>query len=332
MDGPTTGEPVEMCSHAARYYEKLMSAKSSDPEAAEVLLSKLSEEAAGRPHLRAADRKKLEGKITEGEVRKAIRRTAKGKSPGPDGMPAEYFHVMENVIASDLADYYNELYDDRKLTDNMLLGEIILLYKKKDPRDIRNYRPITLLQVQYKLLTKIMVERLKQVIEKIISPSQPGFVPGRRIQGNTQLLNLMEAYLDETDEDGLLIFLDWEKAFDRVSWDYLHGAAKAIGLGGTMCEWLHMLYDSDHPARRGVSVNGFKSDYFGLGAGTAQGCPASRVIFLIIAEGLARLILDDPEWRGIMVGGKDLRLSQTPPLVVLSICKSRPTTDRRNSL
>ena len=147
VDGPTTGEPVEMCSHAARYYEKLMSAKSSDPEAAEVLLGKLSEEAAGRPHLRAADRKKLEGKITEGEVRKAIRRTAKGKSPGPDGLPAEYFHVMENIIAFDLADYYNELYEDRRLTDNMLLGEIILLYKTKDPRDIRNYRPITLLQV-----------------------------------------------------------------------------------------------------------------------------------------------------------------------------------------
>ena len=52
---------------------------------------------------------------------------------------------MENVIASDLADYYNEQYDDKRLTDNMLLGEIILLYKKKDPRDIRNYRPITLL-------------------------------------------------------------------------------------------------------------------------------------------------------------------------------------------
>ena len=161
---------------------------------------------------------------------------AKGKSPGPGGLPAEYFHVMEDVMASDLTAYFNEMYDDRELTANMLMGEIILLYKKKDPRDIRNYRPITLLNLEYKLLTKILVGRLKLVIERIISAPQTGFVPGRRIQWNTHLLNLIEAYLDETDEEGLLVFLDWEKAFDRCSWSYLHRAASALGLGTTMCE------------------------------------------------------------------------------------------------
>ena len=65
VGGPTTGEPGEMCSHVARYYEKLMSAKSSDPEAAEVLFGKLSEKKEGRPHLKDADRKKLDGKISE---------------------------------------------------------------------------------------------------------------------------------------------------------------------------------------------------------------------------------------------------------------------------
>ena len=66
---------------------------------------------------------------------------------------------MESVLVNDLTSYYNELYDERQLTPNMLMGEIILLYKKKDPRDARNYRPITLLNSEYKILTRIPVER-----------------------------------------------------------------------------------------------------------------------------------------------------------------------------
>lgn len=97
----------------------------------------------------------------------------------------------------------------------------------------------------------------------------------RHIQWNIHLLNLIEAYLDVTDEDGMAILLDWEKAYDRVSWDYLHAAAKAIGLGTYFCEWLHVLYDSDRPVKRRVNVNGHIGEYFDLGCSTAQGCPAS---------------------------------------------------------
>ena len=90
----------------------------------------------------------------------------------------------------------------------MRLGEIILLYKKKDPRDVRNYRPITLLNTDYKILTKILGARMKKVIDTVISDEQTGFVPGRVITWNNHLLNLVQAYLDETDEEGLMIFLD----------------------------------------------------------------------------------------------------------------------------
>ena len=154
------------------------------------------------------------------------------------------------------------------------------------------------------------------MIEQVISPTQNGFVPGRRIEWGTHLLHLIDAYLDETDQEGLMIFLDWEKAFDRCSWDYLHQAADAIGLGTYMCDWLHMLYDGRNPAKRRVSVNGYMTSYFDLACGTAQGCPASPIIFLLIAEGLSRLIMDvpddpnEPKWSGIKIAGKEHRLSQ----------------------
>ena len=160
------------------------------------------------------------------------------------------------------------------------------------------------------------MERLKKVIEQVISPSQNGFVPGRRIEWGTHLLHLIDAYLDETDQEGRMIFLDWEKAFDRCSWEYLHQAADAIGLGTYMCDWLGMLYDHQNPAKRRVSVNGHMTSYFELQCGTAQGAPASPIVFLLIAEGLSRLISDEPDepevppWSGIVVSGKEHRLSQ----------------------
>ena len=94
------------------------------------------------------------------------------------------------------------------LTDSMRRGNIILLYKKKDPYDIRNYRPITLLNADYKILTKILVERLKSVVTEWVSTSQTGFVPKRQITENSLLCKLIQAYLDETDEEGLFLFLD----------------------------------------------------------------------------------------------------------------------------
>ena len=89
-------------------------------------------------------------------------------------------------MAPDLADMYNECGADGQLTPTMMLGEIILLYKKKDPRDVRNYMPITLLNIDYKILAEILVSRLKKVIDTVNSEEQTGFVPGRVITINME--------------------------------------------------------------------------------------------------------------------------------------------------
>jgi hypothetical protein len=82
---------------------------------------------------------------------------------------------------------------------------------------MRKYRPITLLQVDYKIYAKILVARLKNKIINITSPAQLGFVPGRVITEATHLLKLIQAYLDENEEEGLILALDCEKAFDKAS-------------------------------------------------------------------------------------------------------------------
>jgi hypothetical protein len=174
---PTVSSPGDMLGALTKYYEKLMSDKGMDGVAAEKLFAKLRER-----KLSNQDRDRIEGEITVDEVLDAIAHLAPRKSPGPDSIPPEFYRRFATMLAPDMADMYNECGADGQLTPSMMLGEIILLYKKKDPRDVRNYRPITLLNIDYKILAKILVSRLKKVIDTVISEEQTGFVPGRVIE------------------------------------------------------------------------------------------------------------------------------------------------------
>ena len=106
-------------------------------------------------------------------------------------------------------------------------GTISILYKKKDREDIRNYRPITLLNLDYKLMTKALCNRMGPVMNYITSKRNTGFVPGRFIVENPQFLRMVQAKILEDHQKypevgGAFVFLDMEKAFDRVSWDFLN--------------------------------------------------------------------------------------------------------------
>ena len=301
-----TSSTEEMLQASSGYYEALMCEKPSDLTASKPLLDEISK----RPIPKSAANA-LEGSITVSEARKAIRSMAKGKAPGPDGLHAEFYKIHEHLLITRLTQAYNEMHQEGTLTPSMREGNIILLYKKKDPYDIRNYRPITLLNTDYKILAKILVARMKQVMDEFISLPQTGFVPNRVITENSLLCKLIQAYLDETDEEGLFLFLDLEKAFDRCSHDYLNAAVKAAGLGKDMLRWIETFYNPDMPMYRRTTVNGHTSHYFPIKSGVAQGCPLSPILFLFITEGLTRYILNAPDqqYKGITVGKEEYRLS-----------------------
>ena len=196
--------------------------------------------------------------------------------------------------------------------ESVRTGDIIFLYKKDEVRDVRNYRPITLLNTDYKILAKVLVARMKPVMDDIVSKQQLGFVPGRVITEATHMLKLVQAMLDETDGEGIIVAADWEKAFDRVSWDFLHAAAEALGFGPKVRGWFRTMYNDNAPPVRRVRVNGVHSDAFHIRSGVPQGCPVSPLIFLLVAEALTRAILDEPssKLRGIDIGGSEVRITQ----------------------
>ena len=219
-----------------------------------------------------AQAKKMEGTITLEEVEQSISSMAAGKSPGPDGLPAEFYQEFSDVLAEKLHGLLMEGWEQGHLHTTLRQGEIILLYKKGDPCDVRNYRPITLLTTDYKIFAKILTRRLKKSITHVVSHPQLGFVPGRRIGEGTHLLKLIQAALDEEeDEEVILVAADWEKAFDRVSWDYLHQAAEALGFGQHIRRMLGLMYNDDAPPMRRTRVNGARSDPFSIHSGIIAG-------------------------------------------------------------
>jgi hypothetical protein len=167
--------------------------------------------------LQDEDSNKLDSPLTLEEVKKAMHSMAKGKSPRPDGLGAEFYHAFSSMVAPRLHQMLLEAQDEGKFPESFAAEDISVLYKKGDPRDIRNYRPITLLQVDYKIYSKVLVKRMKTVIDAFVSKEQPGFVPNRNIAEATHLTKLIQNYLDDKNEDVLLLALDWGKAFDRCS-------------------------------------------------------------------------------------------------------------------
>ena len=157
-----------------------------------------------------------------------------GKSAGPDRLPNAFYKTMSAIVAPRLTAVLNEARANQELPESLRQGLISVLYKKRDRTDPRNYRPITLLNGDYKIFTRALTKRMNAAVLEFVSDPQNGFVPHGFIAENTVLLKLLQAHLEEPDEDGkkaeaLMVFLDMEKAFDKVSFDYVREALPALG-------------------------------------------------------------------------------------------------------
>ena len=143
-----------------------------------------------------------------------------GKQPGPNRIPNAVYKYLSKRLAPMLAAVLNHALVTGKLPDHFLEGDISVLYKNKGDRDDpRNYRPITLLNTDYKIFTRILASRMREVVHQFVAECQKGFVPDVFIAEATALLKLVEAYINEDDEEdrkGVLLLLDMEKAFDRA--------------------------------------------------------------------------------------------------------------------
>ena len=260
----------------------------------------------------------LEGSITRGEVREALRQSAMGKATGTDGIPYEFWSAIdkhweasqkEKTDAFDGLTFLTTVYQDIETfgtcaNAGFADGWMCPLYKKKDRREIANYRPITLLNSDYKIYTKVLAMRLAKVVKDIVHPDQAGFIPGRQISDQTQLCRTMIDYAEATEENGVIIALDQEKAYDKIAHDYLWETLRAFGIPEAFTKRVQALYQH---ASTVVILNGETSSPFKVTRGVRQGDPLSCLVFDIAIEPLA-CALRASRLTGFMVPGAPRRL------------------------
>lgn len=194
-----------------------------------------------------------------------------GKCLGLDGFPAEFFKTFSDKLSPLLLNMFNESYSSGILPHSLRQAIIsLILIKDKDPSQCSNYRPISLLCSDVKLLAKVLARHLEVVLPTLISTDQTGFIKNRHSFYNIRhLLNILYSFsLNETPE--LVISMDAEKAFDRVEWHYLFYTLKKFGFPDQFISWIRLLYTSPLACVR--TYNNY-SEYLSLGHGTRQGCP-----------------------------------------------------------
>ncbi|CAM5144246.1 unnamed protein product [Eretmochelys imbricata] len=263
-DGTSLMEPAEMCGRARTFYTSLFSPDLTDPSACRVLWEEF-------PTVSASDRDQLEMPLALAEFLEALRRMPTNKSPGMDGLTMEFYHVFWDVLGPDLVTVWAESLQSGVLPLSCRRAVLALLPKIGDLCDLRNWRPVSLLSTDYKIIAKAISLRVGSVLADVIHPDQTYTVPDRSIFDN---LFLVRDLLELGRRDCLsfaLLSLDQEKAFDRVDHGYFLSTLQAFGFGPQFVGFLRVLYAS---AECLVKLNWTLTEPVSFGRGIRRGTPS----------------------------------------------------------
>ena len=245
--------------------------------------------------------------MTKTECLKALKEMDSNKTLGSDGLPAEFYKMFWNDIADFLLGSINYAYQTGQLSVSQKRGIIKLIPKKDtEPYLVKNWRPVSLLNCDYKIATKAVANRLKLVLPKLIDNDQTGFLKGRFIGENIRLIDSVINFTAAKNIPGLLVFLDFEKAFNTIEWPFIHKTFDHLNFGSSTLRWIKLFY---HDIESCILNNGWSSNLFKLERGVRQGCPLSPYLFILGAEVLADAIRKHNNIKGILVDGQEIKIS-----------------------
>ena len=261
----------------------------------------------------------LDELITNEELDKVVPKLQKHKTPGPDGIPAEFYQEFWHLFDDIYLEFVNAV-KESALPRGKNTSITTLFYKERgDIYLLTNYRPIALMNVDVKIITKLLSMRLQTVLPTIIHESQTA-VFGRQIGNSIHLVRDIIDYANASDEGAALLFIDQEKAFDRVSHKFLADVMKAFGFGDYFIHWIEILYSNAYTK---INMNGFLTDPIPLKCGVRQGCPLSALLYVLVIEILALQLRANPNIVGFTIQGEKIISSHYADDAVIKITQNK---------
>ncbi|XP_019181390.1 PREDICTED: uncharacterized protein LOC109176414 [Ipomoea nil] len=235
------------------------------------------------------------------EVRKAVFGMKRMGNPGPDGIQAAFYQDFWDIVSNPITDLVNQALTTGRVPVGILESFVTLIPKKDNTESAADFRPITLLNVVFKIITKVVVNRLRPLMDKLVGPHQNSFLPGRSTLDNIVLTQeIMHSMRNKKGKKGSLVMkVDLHKAYDSIDWGFLEHTLQDFGFPRQL---ISLVLFSLKESTIGILWNGGKLPNYTPGRGLRQGNPLASYLFILAMEKLSMNIhveTRDKNWKPV---------------------------------
>ncbi|XP_072981980.1 uncharacterized protein [Typha latifolia] len=254
---------------------------------------------------------------TDDEITKVLMHFGPDKAPGYDGINAHFLQSQWTTFKPEICQEVRRFFISSSMDRNLNKTIIILIPKKPALMSVGDFKPISLCSIVYKLISKILANKLKPLLNDIISKTQNAFIPGRQVIDNHILVQEVMTYMKSSGSTSrsFLFKADLSKAFDHMEWFYL---CDVLALHGFWTKFINLINQCISTTSFTVDINGSKGGFFTPSRGLHQGCPLSPYLFILGAN-LLSLLLDQGLPFKKIVG---LKLARPAPAITIIIAHS----------
>lgn len=280
-------DPLAIENHIVNFYQTLFGS-SFTPSGIDVVCEVI------QPMVTDSENDLLSALPTDEEIKEAVFSLSASSAPGPDGFPGFFYHHCWDIVSFDVIQFVKQFFQSNWLYPNANSNFLVLIPKVEDAISMTHFRPIALANFLFKIIPKILAVRLSHVVQRIISPHQAAFIPGRRITDCIGLVSECFNVLDKKTRGGNMgVKIDIAKAFDTLDWSFLLRVLTNFGFSTCFIDWVSTILRS---AKLSILINGSPHGFFSCSRGVRQGDPLSPLLFCLAEEalsrGLSRLQLD----------------------------------------